>query len=45
MADGAPVLTGVRRREAVIEGLSRGYSTLSVIDAEGRADRVTVWID
>jgi len=45
MADGTPVLTGVRRREAVIEGLSRGYSTLSVIDGEGRADRVTVWID
>lgn len=45
MADGTPVLTGVRRREAVIEGLSRGYSTLSVIDGEGRADRVTIWID
>lgn len=45
MADGAPVLTGARRREAVIEGLARGFSTLSVIDAEGRADRVTIWID
>ena len=45
MADGTPVLTGVRRREAVIEGLSRGYSTLSVIDGEGRADRVMIWID
>jgi len=45
IANGIPVLTGTRRREAMLEGLTRGYSTLSVIDAEGRADRVTVWID
>lgn len=45
MANGAAVLTGIRRRDTVLNGLSRGYSTLSVIDAEGRADRVTVWID
>ncbi|MEQ9675706.1 MAG: penicillin-binding protein 1C, partial [Roseovarius indicus] len=45
MANGAAVLTGIHRRDTVLNGLSRGYSTLSVIDAEGRADRVTVWID
>ncbi len=45
MANGAAVLTGSRRRETVLTGLARGFSTLSVIDAEGRADRVTVWID
>ena len=45
LANGAAVLTGVHRRDTVLDGLSRGYSTLSVIDAEGRADRVTVWID
>lgn len=45
MANGAPVASGLHRRDTVLSGLSRGYSTLSVIDAEGRADRVTVWID
>jgi len=45
MANGAPVASGLHRREALLPGFTRGYSTLSVIDADGRADRVTVWID
>ncbi|WP_101067482.1 penicillin-binding transpeptidase domain-containing protein, partial [Roseovarius salinarum] len=45
MANGAPVLTGVRRRQAHLPGLGRGFSRLSVIDAEGRAAAVTVRID
>ena len=45
MANGTPLVSGVHRRDAALPGLSRGFSTLSVIDAEGRADRVTVWID
>ncbi|WP_397544146.1 penicillin-binding transpeptidase domain-containing protein, partial [Roseovarius salis] len=45
LANGAPVASGLRRRTATLPDMSTGYSTLSVIDAEGRADRVTVWID
>lgn len=45
LANGVPLRTGERRRETTLEGLSQGYSTLSVIDAEGRASRVTVWLD
>ena len=33
------------RREAALPGLSAGFSQLSVIDAEGRAARVTVRLD
>lgn len=45
IADGRPVLLGERGREAQIEGLSEGFSNLSVIDAEGRSAQVTVRID
>ena len=45
LANGAPVLTGVQIREADLTGLSTGYSQLSVIDARGRAARVTVELD
>ncbi|MEQ9260740.1 MAG: hypothetical protein RIG84_16765 [Roseovarius sp.] len=45
LANGVPLRTGERRRETTLEGLSQGYSTLTVIDAEGRASRVTVWLD
>ena len=45
LANGVPVVTNMHRRDATVNGVARGYSTLTVIDAEGRADRVTVWID
>lgn len=45
MANGAPVRTGLRHRETTVGGLSRGYSTLSVIDAAGRSARITFWVD
>ncbi|MEO0773284.1 MAG: penicillin-binding protein 1C [Pseudomonadota bacterium] len=45
LADGVPVITGMHRRESTIDNMQKGYSTVTVIDAEGRADRVTVWID
>ncbi|SLN33413.1 penicillin-binding protein 1C [Roseisalinus antarcticus] len=41
LANGAPVASG-HRREVQISGLGRGFSTLSVIDAEGRAARVSI---
>lgn len=45
LANGVPVVTGTHRREATVKSISPGYSTLTVIDAEGRADRVIVWIE
>lgn len=45
LANGVPVVTNTHRRDAVVDGVEKGYSTLTVIDAEGRADRVTVWIE
>jgi penicillin-binding protein 1C len=42
LANGLPVALSMERREAILTGLSRGFVTLSVIDAEGRAARVTV---
>ncbi|MEO0371343.1 MAG: penicillin-binding protein 1C [Pseudomonadota bacterium] len=45
LANGTPVITGAHRREETLRNVQKGYSTLTVIDAEGRADRVTVWID
>lgn len=44
LADGAPVLTGSRLREAELP-LAAGPVTLSVIDAAGRAARVRVVIE
>lgn len=42
LANGLPVALSMERREAFLTGLGRGFVTLSVIDAEGRAARVTV---
>ncbi len=40
LADGAPVLTASREREARLELEGPGFVTLSVVDAEGRSARV-----
>jgi penicillin-binding protein 1C len=40
LADGAPVLTGSREREARLGLEGPGFVTLSVVDAEGRSARV-----
>jgi len=45
LANGVPILTGVRRREADLPGISMGFSQVSVIDAKGRAARVSVRLD
>lgn len=45
LANGKPLATRSYRRETVLDGLGTGFSTLSVIDAEGRTARVTVRID
>ncbi|MBZ8117820.1 hypothetical protein KUD11_04095 [Roseovarius sp. LXJ103] len=42
MANGAPVLTGLYRRDAELATLGTGFSDLTVIDALGRTAHVTV---
>ena len=45
LADGRPVLTGVRQREIELPSPGLGYSTLVVVDRDGKSDRVTISID
>ena len=45
MANGTPLLTGIRTRQTQLTGLSAGFSQLAVIDADGRAARVTIRLD
>jgi len=42
MVDGAPVTSDPLRREVEWQPDGRGFAKLTVIDAKGRADRVTV---
>ena len=42
LVDGAPVATDPAKREVTLDAIGRGFVRLSVIDAKGRADRVTV---
>lgn len=42
LADGVPVVVGLDAREAILAMPGAGFVTLSVIDAEGRSDRVQV---
>jgi penicillin-binding protein 1C len=42
MADGVPLRTDLRSREALLAMPGAGFVTLSVIDAEGRSSRVRV---
>lgn len=42
LVDGVPVASDPNRREATLPAATRGFYRLSVIDAKGRADRVTV---
>lgn len=44
LADGVPVVVGLDAREAMLAMPGAGFVTLSVIDAEGRSDRVQVQV-
>ena len=44
LADGVPVVVGSDAREAMLVRPGAGFVTLSVIDAEGRSDRVQVQV-
>ncbi len=43
-ANGAPLATKARRRQTTWTPDGTGFSTLTVIDAEGRSDRVTIFL-
>lgn len=45
MANGTPLLTGLRTREAQLADLGPGFSRIAVIDAAGRSAHVTVRLD
>ncbi|MBQ4824002.1 penicillin-binding protein 1C [Leisingera sp. HS039] len=45
MANGLPVLTGQRRREFSLPSPGPGFSSLVIVDGEGRSDRVDLRID
>lgn len=45
LANGLPLVTGNRNRELALIGLGKGFVTLSVIDAQGRSDRVNIRVD
>ena len=42
MADGAPLVTGLRARETLLTGLGIGFTRLSVIDAAGRSAQLAL---
>ena len=42
LVDGVPIASDPARREAELPAAGRGFLKLSVIDAKGRADRVTI---
>ncbi len=44
LVDGAPIVSDPRRREAFFRPAGRGFVKLSVIDAKGQVDRVTISI-
>ncbi|SFL73936.1 penicillin-binding protein 1C [Shimia aestuarii] len=45
LANGAPLATGVRRRDIQLPLSESGASTITVIDALGRSDRVEIWLE
>lgn len=45
MVNGAPVLTGTFQREILLPSPGAGFSTVVLIDANGRSDRVRLRID
>ncbi|CUH51643.1 penicillin-binding protein 1C [Shimia marina] len=45
LANGQPVLTNMRRSEVRLPMDGKGQATVTVIDATGRSDQVTFWVD
>ncbi|WP_372886384.1 penicillin-binding protein 1C [Shimia sp.] len=45
LANGVPLATGLHQREIDLAFDEKGASSLTVIDAKGRSDRVAIWVD
>lgn len=45
LANGAPVVTGLRQREFEVPNPGRGFSTLVVLDSAGHSEQITIEID
>ncbi|GAA6180883.1 penicillin-binding protein 1C [Shimia sp. NS0008-38b] len=45
LANGAPVITDARATDVILPMDGKGSATVTVIDAKGRSDRVTFWVD
>ncbi len=45
IANGRPLATGIRNREVALPSPGRGFSTVVVVDAAGRSDRITVELE
>ncbi|MBT26591.1 MAG: penicillin-binding protein 1C [Rhodobacteraceae bacterium] len=45
LANGQPLAVGQRDRELALHGVGKGFVTLSVIDAQGRSDRVQIRVE
>lgn len=45
LVDGAPLLTGLQRRDAILPLTGAGYTQITVIDAKGRAAGVNIRLD
>jgi penicillin-binding protein 1C len=44
LANGAPVVSGVRQADVTLPATGQGSATITVVDARGQSDRVTVWV-
>ena len=45
LANGRPLASNIQRREITLPFAEKGASTVTVIDAKGRADRVQIWVE
>ena len=45
LANGTPIASNVRRREITLSYKEKGASTVTIIDAKGRADRAQIWVE
>ncbi|MDV4144759.1 penicillin-binding protein 1C [Shimia sp. FJ5] len=45
LANGRPLASDIRRREITLPFDEKGASTVTIIDAKGRADRAEIWVE
>jgi penicillin-binding protein 1C len=45
LTNGTPIASDIRRREVTLPYSEKGASTVTIIDAKGRSDRVQIWVE